>query len=770
MYTDFIAQAAADNYEFVTLEDLASRVEAQQKAAINYTTSGNAISVTITPDPSAPDLGAMALDVVNGGTEVIENVTNWYAYNAQELFLPRNGGTFTVNLGTTQDDVTHIDSLPMRADLLSVSGDGLDLSFSLVGDGQVDIALGPYGNITPIVTGATVVSLSGGQLDLSLSGLTEHDVSIWVLPSVTAVSFSADSGASATDLITNVATQTISGTLNTALPIGDVVQLSLDNGATWLNATAAAGGTSFTLAGVALTGSNTLEARVESSTGVTGPLFSKAYVLDQTPPASPSTPVMTAASDSGSSHSDDITNVVTPTFAGTAEAGSTVTLLDGTTVIGTGTATNGTWSITASTLAAGTHGIKAEATDAAGNISALSAALAVVIDTSAAAPTALALTPASDSGLSNTDDITNVTKPTFIGGGEAGATVTLYDGTTVIGAGVVAAAGTFSIASTPTLANGKHGITAKEVDLAGNVSVASAVLSVTIDTVSPAAPTNLALAAASDSGVSNGDDITNVTTPTITGKAEAGSQVKLYDGSTVIATTTTASTGIWSVASSKLADGVHAVTATATDAAGNVGGSSAKLWVTIDTVAPSAPVFTALNASSLLTIISGTAEAGSMVSLFNGTTSLGMTNASSSGTWNWLFLGTSSSVRVLTASASDRAGNTSGTSGTVQLGTSHADQFTATAGNDLMYGGGGADTFTFAELSGHDIIQDFAASGLSHDVIDFHGISALSSFTSIMGHATQVGSGTVIALDSNNSLTLANATRSALTASDFTFV
>ncbi len=92
MYTDFIANAAAKNYEFVTLEDLASRIAAQEKAHIDYTTVGNTITTTVTPDASAPDLGAMALDVVNGGTEVIQNVTNWYAYNAQELFLPRNGG------------------------------------------------------------------------------------------------------------------------------------------------------------------------------------------------------------------------------------------------------------------------------------------------------------------------------------------------------------------------------------------------------------------------------------------------------------------------------------------------------------------------------------------------------------------------------------------------------------------------------------------------------------------------------------------------------
>ena len=71
------------DYEFVTLEDLASRIAAQQKAHIDYTTVGNTITATVTPDPTAPDVGEMSLNVVNGGTKVIQNVTNWYAYNAK---------------------------------------------------------------------------------------------------------------------------------------------------------------------------------------------------------------------------------------------------------------------------------------------------------------------------------------------------------------------------------------------------------------------------------------------------------------------------------------------------------------------------------------------------------------------------------------------------------------------------------------------------------------------------------------------------------------
>ncbi|WP_162251940.1 Ig-like domain-containing protein, partial [Massilia sp. Root335] len=71
-----------------------------------------------------------------------------------------------------------------------------------------------------------------------------------------------------------------------------------------------------------------------------------------------------------------VTNDTTPTFSGTAEAGAKVKLYDtdGTTLLGTTTADGGgAWSITASTLSQGAHTVTAKATDAAGNVSTLSA-------------------------------------------------------------------------------------------------------------------------------------------------------------------------------------------------------------------------------------------------------------------------------------------------------------------------------------------------------------------------------------------------------------
>src|SRR5207237_1441401 len=135
-------------------------------------------------------------------------------------------------------------------------------------------------------------------------------------------------------------------------------------------------------------------------------------VAIDTAAAAPSAPDLTAATDSGSSSTDNITNNTTPAFTGSgAEAGATVTLYDtdGATALGTGVANGtGAWSITSSALADGAHTLTAKQTDIAGNTSAASASLSVAIDTAAAAPSASDLTAASDSGSSSTDNITKV--------------------------------------------------------------------------------------------------------------------------------------------------------------------------------------------------------------------------------------------------------------------------------------------------------------------------------------------------------------------------
>lgn len=104
----------------------------------------------------------------------------------------------------------------------------------------------------------------------------------------------------------------------------------------------------------------------------------------------------------------------------------------------------------------------------------------------------------------------------------------------------------------------------------------------------PAAPSTPDLAAPSDTGSSYTDNVTTDHTPTLMGTAVAGSAVKLYDGSTLVGSTTADASGNWSVTTATLADGSHSFTATDTTVNGT-SVSSDPLVVTIDPVVVVSP-------------------------------------------------------------------------------------------------------------------------------------------------------------------------------------
>jgi len=112
--------------------------------------------------------------------------------------------------------------------------------------------------------------------------------------------------------------------------------------------------------------------------------YSSAILIDTAAPSAPSTPILATASDTGSSHTDGLTDITNGlVFTGTAEVNSTVTVYNGVTALGTATATSGgTYSVTTTVaLTAGAYAITAKAADAAGNVSSTSASDALVIHT-----------------------------------------------------------------------------------------------------------------------------------------------------------------------------------------------------------------------------------------------------------------------------------------------------------------------------------------------------------------------------------------------------
>ena len=168
-----------------------------------------------------------------------------------------------------------------------------------------------------------------------------------------------------------------------------------------------------------------------------------------------------------------------PTFKGTAEADSTVELVDGTILLGNAVAAaDGTWSFTVDTLADGAHPMVARATDAAGNASATTAPLGVRIDSVApATPRLLAkwgfIPPATDHITASFTFDPYSAASLEVRSGEAhyekgidGSSLTSLVGTT----------GVFGVAFSIILTNSSHTLKIVAVDLAGNIGHASLTL------------------------------------------------------------------------------------------------------------------------------------------------------------------------------------------------------------------------------------------------------------------------------------------------------
>jgi hypothetical protein len=101
---------------------------------------------------------------------------------------------------------------------------------------------------------------------------------------VATIALSADSGASASDFVTRVAAQTVSGTLSAPVTGGDIVEVSLDDGAHWSQAQNSSGNKDWSLAGQTLSGSGTLQVRVTDGAGNHGPTLSQDYTIDAVAP------------------------------------------------------------------------------------------------------------------------------------------------------------------------------------------------------------------------------------------------------------------------------------------------------------------------------------------------------------------------------------------------------------------------------------------------------------------------------------------------------
>ncbi|GAB2851361.1 hypothetical protein GCM10027277_19550 [Pseudoduganella ginsengisoli] len=320
---------------------------------------------------------------------------------------------------------------------------------------------------------------------------------------------------------------------------------------------------------------------------------------------------------------------------------------------------------------------------------------------------------------------TSNARPLFSGTTEAGAKVEVFDGTVSLGTATANSSGTWLL--TPaTLADGSHTITAKATDAAGNTSAASTPKSVIIDATPPVVPTLVV-----GSGVSN-------TRPSFSGVTEAGAKVEVFDGTVSLGTATANTSGAWSLTPSDLASGTHSITAKATDAAGNTSAATAAQSisvVTTDTTAPDAPtVNVSAGIASNRPLISGIAEAGSKVSVYDGTQSLGTATAGANGTWSLTPDLLANGNHSITAKATDAAGNTSLASAVRAVtiasplnitGTAEGNTLSATAGNNYIDGGAGTDSVSFSGNRANFTVKKTATGFTVTDTVGSGGTDTL---------------------------------------------
>ncbi|KLW90635.1 hypothetical protein SP99_00835 [Enterobacter sp. BIDMC92] len=457
--------------------------------------------------------------------------------------------------------------------------------------------------------------------------------------------------------VTNDTTPTLSGSSGVA---GGTISI-YDNGRLIGTTTVGSNGSwSFTPDTALSDGSHNFTATVTDGVGRTSePTGGFGIVIDTKAPDAASDLLVTdnVGAYQGPVVSGDTTDDNTPTLSGKAEPGSTVNIIDNGQVIGTAKVNpDGTWSYTPDQpLANGAHDLTTTVTDPSGNTGPEGSHVVITVDV---VPGKVEITAVTDdtgsvTGSLSQGAVTDDTRPQISGTAKAGSTVTIMDGSNVLGTTTAGADGTWSFTPSVDLGRGDHTFTATAKDPMGNESSSSS-WTVTIDTDAPVKPT--IDAALDDVGsvqgaLSNGSS-TDDPTPTLSGKAEAGSTVKIYDQNGLLGEVTAKADGTWSFSPvAKLPEGEHRFHVTATDKAGNTSAASDDFVLNLDFTAPDASKVSITDvvddfgsvtgsiASGGKTddntpLIKGTgAEPGNTITVYNGDKVIGTAKVQADGTW-----------------------------------------------------------------------------------------------------------------------------------------
>ncbi|EED6570596.1 BapA prefix-like domain-containing protein, partial [Salmonella enterica subsp. enterica serovar Typhi] len=549
-------------------------------------------------------------------------------------------------------------------------------------------------------TGEFVVTLSPAQTDggtltaiaIDRAGnngpatnFPASDSGLPAVPAITAIE--DDVGSIQGNIAAGGATDDTMPTLRGTTDIGSTVEVFIDGDSAGFATVDASGNWIFEIATPLSESTHYFTVQATNANGPGGLSAPVGITVDLSAPAQP---VITSATDdvpgmTGTLDNGALTNDSRPTLNGTGEAGATIRILDNGVEIGSATVDqSGNWRFTPNTpLESNAHIFTAVATDPAGNSGQLSDGFTLNID--AQAPDVPVITSVIDDNNQPTVPVlpgqsTDDRQPILNGTGEPGATITIFDNGTPLGTAQVGENGSWTFPVPRNLSEGSHNLTVSATDPAGNTSAVSAPWTIVVDITPPAIPV-LTSVVDDQPGITGNlvsGQLTNDATPTLNGRGEAGATINVYlDGNPAsIGTTTVNSDGTWSFTpQTPLANGSHTFTLSATDPAGNSSAVSSGFVLTIDTTPPAAPVIASVadNTAPVTGIVpnggstnetrptlSGTGEAGTTISIYNGSALVGTAQVQANGSWSFTpSTSLGAGVWNLTATATDAAGNTS---------------------------------------------------------------------------------------------------------------
>ena len=610
----------------------------------------NTVSLTINTvnaDVTPPTANVTTTSIKGSGNAVVKSSEVGTAYLVKDTLT-----------------VTSLASITSAADNLwnSVKINSANTATNLSAAGLVDGSYKVYtadavGNLSSVATNRVVIDNTAPTTTVST------------------LSFSDDTGTSSTDFNTKIAAQTISGTLSAATVAGEVVRISLDNGATWQTATNTVGNASFSYE-TTLISSNTLQVRVEDTVGNAGIVKTQAYVLDSNVPTNAVT-TLSFSADTGISSTDFLTKTITQTISGTLSGprliGETVKIsLDNGISWQNATSTAGSSSFSYDAILTGSNTLWAWVEDIAGNIGNLKTQV-YRLDSTAPTTTVTKLSFSADTGSSDTDFITNTAKQT-ISGTLSAATVSgeivklsFDDGKTWQTATNTLGSNSFSYDATLTDTN-SYPLQVWVEDSAGNAGTVK-YQAYELDT-KPTTNAVSTLSFSADTGDSSSDFITKTTIQTISGTLEASTlagevvKVSLDNGNTwQTATNSVGSNNFSYVASLSASDTLRVQVE---DRAGNAGVAKTQAYV-LDTVASAIAISSdksSLSVGQTATITFTLSEASSNF-VFNDVTVAGgsLSNFTGSGaSYTATFTPTANStanasITVASAKFTDKAGN-----------------------------------------------------------------------------------------------------------------